>query len=246
MSNFALTPDQQDAHKALVNFLLHPTATKFILRGYAGTGKSTLVNTFLQQLPTTLKAMSFITQQPQDWDVLLTATTNKATEALTAITGEPVRTIQSALELRVETDYKTRSTRLVTRSFGVVLENTILLIDEASFIDDELDGFITSRTRNCKIIFIGDSAQIVAFKANKATVFQSGYPGAELTEVVRQAKGNPIIELATSFRNTVNNGQFTQFTPDGHHVQYLTRDNFNDAIVKEFTHPDWKQTGHGI
>jgi hypothetical protein len=240
MSNLVLTDDQQVAYKAIIAFLMDPKAVKFVLKGYAGTGKSTLVTKFLADLPTTLKTMSFVAQEKKEWTVHLTATTNKACEALSAIVHYDVVTIQSLLELVVSVDYKTKSSKLVPKTSKFVLENAIILVDEASFIDNELDRFIATRTRNCKIIYIGDPAQLTSFKGNRTQVFDAGYPEAALTEVVRQAKGNPIIELATAFRHTVNTGEFFQFSPDGHHVQHLDRETFNNAIVAEFTQPDWK------
>lgn len=73
----------------------------------------------------------------------------------------------------------------------------------------------------------------------KSPVFGQGFPTAKLTEVVRQAKGNPIIELATEFRNTVNTGDFFSFVPDGVHIQVLDRDTFEAEIIKEFDDPTW-------
>jgi hypothetical protein len=77
-------------------------------------------------------------------------------------------------------------------------------------------------------------------KSTGTPVFDANFTGAALTTVVRQAEGNPIVDLSTKFRHTVNTGEFFRFTPDGHHVQYMDRDAFNEAIKSEFTRPDWR------
>jgi hypothetical protein len=73
-----------------------------------------------------------------------------------------------------------------------------------------------------------------------APVFEAKFAGAELTQVVRQAEGNPIVDLSTKFRHAVNTGEFFSFRPDGHHVAHLDRDAFNAKIAAEFTRPDWR------
>lgn len=240
MSQLTLTSDQQAAYDSFVAFITSPTEQIFVLQGYAGTGKSTLVQRFLDDLPATLAAVRLITQKYTDWTILLTATTNKACEALSAVTGQEVKTIQSALELRVQTDYKTRETSLVPRTKNFCLENHVIFIDEASFADKQLLTYIATRTLNCKIIFIGDPAQLAPPKSGHAPVFFQGYKTATLTEVVRQAQGNQIIELATAFRNTVNGQPWSVFIPNVHQVNRLDRADFEKEILAEFARPDWR------
>lgn len=239
MTAIVLTEDQQAAYQAIVGFLSNPTSRTFVLKGFAGTGKSTLVNTFLGNLESTLKTVKFLTQTDQFWEVQLTATTHKACEALEAITGRSVKTIQSFLGLVVDTNYQTRKTSLVLKSNTKIIKNHIILIDEASQVDKDLQTKIKERTNNCKVIYIGDPAQLTPVKTNYAPVFMAGYPEVQLNEVVRQAKGNPIIDLATAFRNTVNTGEFFSFRPDGEHIRHMPRDVFGDMLKEEFTRPGW-------
>jgi hypothetical protein len=95
-------------------------------------------------------------------------------------------------------------------------------------------------TVNCKIVFIGDPAQLLPIKSSTSPVFTAGFPTAQLTEVVRQAADNPIIQLATQFRETVISGVWTPFTPDGVHVIHLDREAFDAEVLKEFSRPNWK------
>ena len=240
MSVITLTEGQQTAYEAFQKFILSTTQNVFVLEGYSGTGKTTLVERILEFVPKLLKLYKVVNPKENlHWNVKLTATTNKAAEAFSQITGQDVQTIHSALNLRVHKDYNTGKTKLVSRYNAEKLNNTILFIDEASYIDHALLKLIFEQTENCKLIFIGDPAQLLNVGCTKSPVFNKHFPTAKLTEVVRQAKGNPIIDLATSFRHTVNTGEFFSFTPDGVHIQYMDRDAFENAIIKEFDDPTW-------
>lgn len=234
-----LTKDQQNALEAFYAFLTDPIETVFVLRGYSGCGKSTLVRTLLDRLPGFIKTSKLINPTQKNYKVVLTATTNKAAENLESITGHISMTIHSFLELRVNTDYRTNTTTLVPRNADIK-EGYLIFIDEASYVDKQLLTYIFKKTANCKIVFIGDPAQLTPVKSQGTPVFDANFSGAALTTVVRQAEGNPIVDLSTKFRHTVTTGEFFSFKPDGHHVQYLERDAFNAAITAEFTRPDWR------
>jgi len=241
MKQVTFSAGQQKAYDQVIEFILHPSKKVFVLEGYSGTGKSTLVERVIDMLPKLIKTEALISANPMSaWPLQLTATTNKAAEALRQITGADVVTIHKFLNLRVSKNYKTQETMLVRRNDVPNIVNTIIVIDEASFIDRILIRKIFEHTSNCKILFIGDPAQIVDFRAKDAPVFNSGFETAKLTEVVRQAEGNPIIELSTEFRKTVTSGKFFNFKPDGVHIKHLKGDEFEAAVLAEFTRKDWK------
>ena len=233
-----LTEDQQKAMNAFQQFLLDPTETVFVLSGYSGCGKSTLVRTLLDKLPAFMKAVKLINPSQKDYEVALTATTNKAAENLARITGSSATTIHSFLSLRVSTDYKTGVTALSPRNWTPV-ESYLLFIDEASYIDSKLLELIFKLTHKCKIVFVGDPAQLTPVKSSATPVFSANFNGAALTQVVRQAEGNPIVDLSTKFRHTVNTGEFFSFKPDGHHIQQMNEADFHQAVINEFARPDW-------
>lgn len=243
--DITLTEDQQQALDAFFQFLINPAESAFVLRGYSGCGKSTLVRILLDRLPGFIKMAKLINPKQEDYDVELTATTNKAAENLGHITGQHATTIHSFLSLRVQTDYKANVTTLIPRS-SIPREGYLLFIDEASYVDKQLLKYIFQLTRNCKIVFIGDPAQLTPVKASGTPVFDAKFPGAQLSKVVRQAENNPIVDLSTKFRNTVNTGEFFSFTPDGHHVKYLPRNEFMDAIRAEFCRSDWRYSDSKI
>ena len=243
-----LTDDQQAALDSFVQFLMAPVSVEpvWVLKGYSGTGKSTLVHTLLDRLPGYIKAAELLSPDFPDYTVQLTATTNKAAETFSQITGMDVKTIHSHLGLRIDTDPRTGFKTLVANSRSHLKFNELLFIDEGSMVDSKLLSLIFQQTRDCKIVFIGDPAQLPPVKSQNTPVFQAGFPEAILTQVMRQMVDgkpcvNPITELATAFRHTVETGVWpTGFKPDGKFVKWVTRPEFGKLIEAEFIRPDWK------
>lgn len=240
-----LTADQEKAKKAFIQFLNSDDEPAFILEGYAGTGKSTLVSHLMEELPKILKTIKLVSPKSPDYIVQLTATTNKAADALRQISGMDVSTIQSFLGLTVQTDYTTRETKLVLRRYEEK-HNYLLFVDEASYVDPALLTYIFKLMKNSKVVFMGDPAQLTPVKSDNTPVFNTKFPRASLTQIVRQAAGNPIVDLSTKFRETVKSGQFFSFQPDGFHIQHLTREEFNKRVIDEFTAKGWHSSDSKI
>jgi hypothetical protein len=233
-----LTVEQSVALDFFCQFLMDPDMPVMRLSGYAGTGKSTLVRILLKRLDGYMKMWELLTSDRPDLEVALTATTNKAAEALHDITGKTVTTIHSFLGLRPVRDAGGQM-KLVPAKRASVKFDYLLFVDEASMIDPELLGLIFQQTKDCKIVFMGDKAQLLPVKHNKAPVFEAPFPEAALTQVVRQAAGSLINALATQFRETVATGIWTPFEPDGQAVIHLDREAFDQAVMTEFNRPDW-------
>lgn len=239
MNNITLTDDQQAALDAFTSFILDPMETVFVLSGYSGTGKSTLVSVITEKYSKIVNAARLIDPSIKHLSIALTATTNKAAESLSFATKDQVTTIHSFLGLRVKTDYETGVSTVTMSPKSSVVEDKLIFIDEASYIDRNLLNLIFKCTHKCKIVFMGDPAQLTPVKSADTPVFSLKTPGAHLSQVVRQAEGNPIIELSTLFRETVNTGSFFSFTPDGTAIKHVKRDDFNQAIIDEFNKPNW-------
>ena len=95
-----LTKDQQSALDAFIQFLTDPIETVFVLSGYSGTGKSSLVKVLLDRLPSIYKSIKLVDPCHKEYSVELTATTNKAAESLSYLTGSSVGHIHSYSGLR--------------------------------------------------------------------------------------------------------------------------------------------------
>jgi len=240
MTQLTLSTDQQLGYDRFLQFLANPADQVFVLEGYSGTGKTTLVSHILRDLPTLEKTLKLLSPNFKfDYEVVLSATTNKAAEALQSILHQEVRTIHSVLKLRVATNYKTGKSSLQPTS-KERLSNTLLVVDEASFMDDQLlDLTLKGIDRSCKLLLIGDPAQLLNVNATETPAFNRGYTTAKLQQVVRQAKGNPIIDLSTKFRETVNTGHWFQFVPDGQAITHLPREQFEAYIAQDFSRPEW-------
>ncbi|MFZ4464907.1 MAG: ATP-dependent DNA helicase, partial [Bacteroidales bacterium] len=205
---FEPTEGQLTAMKHLSFFLLsekpHPL---YLLRGYAGTGKTTLVTTLVEVLPEL--GMRYV----------LLAPTGRAAKVLSSYTGKPASTIHRKIY---------RMANHPDNGFSMFLaENkhtkTVFIVDEASMIGDNsgdkgffshhnlLDDFMqyVSEGQNCRILFIGDHAQLppVGLETSPAldinqlkTAYSITAAQFELTEVMRQSLESGILFNATALR----------------------------------------------
>lgn len=246
MSDLTLSADQQRAYEAFCQLVQDPMQTVLVIEGYAGTGKSTLINKCVQDLPKLIKTMRLLQIKAPAYQLYLTATTNKAVDTLRGIVGMEAQTIYSLLGLRMQTNYEDMSVRIALGRNARVVEDAVIFIDEASLVNYDLLRYIFKQTRRCKLVFVGDPAQLIDHKTKAAPVFARDYPRVSLTEVVRQAAGSPVLELATAFRNTVSTGEFFQFTPDNQHVFHMGRTDFDQAVIDEFTRPDWQEAASRV
>ena len=135
-----LTEDQEQAVDVFSKFL--ESSDKYmVIQGAAGSGKSTLVKHLVRLVKNRYKMYSLLLKKNKaenEFDFAYTATTNKAAAVLSNFMQQPVSTIHSLLKLVVVNDYSTGSTKLKPRKDYCLIYNTLIIIDEASFISDEL------------------------------------------------------------------------------------------------------------
>ena len=204
------TDGQREACHKMAAFLYDPDPTAaFVLNGYAGTGKTSLVSALIQSAP----ALHIKT--------LLLAPTGRAAKVLSAYSGQPAFTIHKRI-------YQT-----VTDGRGMVhicrAKNkhryTLFIVDEASMIGlhsegaasghsllDDLIDFVMDGD-HCRLMFIGDTAQLPPVGADDSPALNleflrqatplHPYP-ATLTEVVRQQKNSGILYNATLLRMQIS------------------------------------------
>ncbi len=191
----------------------------FVLKGYAGTGKTTVVSTVVNNL-FRLKMKS-----------VLLAPTGRAAKVLKSYSGKPAFTIHKKIYL---------IGRRPDGSMQMVLNknkhsNTIFFTDEASMIqtgDLTGDSLFSNRNvmedlveyvrsgKNCKLVLIGDTAQLppVGMDISPAldldylkSVFQASILHFELKEVVRQSLDSGILTNATEIRNRIEDTGLERF-----------------------------------
>jgi exodeoxyribonuclease-5 len=194
----------------------------FVLTGYAGTGKTTLISALIK----TLNELKIKT-------VLLTPT-GRAAKVLSSYSGYSASTIHKCI-------YRKKSTKIVNSGFDIDYnrhKNTVFVVDEASMIGnidqggifgsgrllDDLLNFVFSGT-NCRIILSGDTAQLPPVGTTLSPAVDVKYLesldmkvfSAELSDVVRQSEGSGILHNATLIREEINSGIFNipKFKLDG-------------------------------
>ena len=210
--NFPYEPtlEQEIAVKSLSEFLLSTLADEvFILRGYAGTGKTSLVGALVKTM-----------NQLQQKSVLL-APTGRAAKVFSAYAGHSAFTIHKKI-------YRQQSFSNEISNFSIndnLATNTLFIVDEASMISNEgLSGSVFGTGRllddlvqfvysgqGCRLLLMGDTAQLppVGEELSPA-LFADALEGyglevreVDLTQVVRQVQQSGILWNATQLRQLI-------------------------------------------
>jgi exodeoxyribonuclease-5 len=217
------TAQQRDVFAMLENFLPSTNADDcFILKGYAGTGKTTLISALVKVLPR-LKLKS-----------VLLAPTGRAAKVITNYSGKKAFTIHKKI-------YRKKVAASPEMNFVLgdnIMENTLFIVDEASMISDQVHDYSRQSLlqdlisyvyngKNCKLMLVGDTAQLppvgsdISPALDKLFVseqFRLNVFTYELTDVVRQEKESGILFNATQLRELVRKGEevFPKFNIKGY------------------------------
>ena len=187
-----LTRDQQNAIKLISEWFFNTDDQVFVLAGYAGTGKTFLIDYLVKEV-LHLKAGE---------EVVFTSPTGKA--AVNIIQkGTLAGTVHGLIYIRNEDDFDVdengeiiQNSRLSFYKREKIDERIrLIIVDEASMINEEILSDLLSFQIKC--LFTGDSAQLPPVNG-VCKLLQN--PHYELKEIVRQEKDNPIVQLATMAR----------------------------------------------
>lgn len=188
-----LSDDQVAALEKMKQFVKNKEPI-LVLQGYAGTGKTYLLREFIKYLNKSYK------------DYILCAPTHKAKLVLGEVTQcENTITLHSLLALApnveiFELDYKD----LKFKSTGLAHfpEDSIIIIDEASMITDELYKLLTELGNKNKdqILFIGDKAQLAPINSKGTSLVFNNDNKITLTKIFRQKEDNKLGDLLFSLR----------------------------------------------
>lgn len=181
---------------------------EMIISGPGGVGKTHLmghlIDVILPRYYDTCKMMGIL---PEYNSVEMTATTNKAADALSDATKRPTATAHSFLNLKVTDDYSTGESKLTRTGGWTVHGQKILFIDECSMIDTPLLSAIREGTIQSKIVYVGDHCQLAPIMETLSPIYRQGLPFFELTEPMRT--NDPHLQaLNQQLRNTVETGEF--------------------------------------
>jgi len=224
------TVKQDNALQMVSKFLLSQNYEElFLLKGYAGTGKTSIVGTLVKN----------------SWKInknlVLLAPTGRAAKVISNYSNKEAFTIHKKI-------YYPKSKKGGGISFSLQKnkhKNTIFIVDESSMIPDtspdsilfdkgsllsDLIQYVYSG-HQCKLILIGDTAQLPPIKLDispaldKATLenyFNKKVVTIELDEVVRQEKGSGILWNASSIRESLEDEFYDTFK--------FEKENFPDII----------------
>ncbi|GAB5461999.1 ATP-dependent DNA helicase [Hoeflea alexandrii] len=183
------SPQQDEALKAVSRWLKDGRTPIFRLFGYAGTGKTTLAKYFAEHV---------------DGEVLFAAFTGKAAQVLRARGAKNARTIHSLIyrpkgeeEVSDEETGKTTVSPLFSiNRQSPLAQAALIIIDECSMVDEALGKDLMSF--GTPILVLGDPGQLPPISGGG--FFTEHEPDILLTEIHRQARDNPIIDLAMQVR----------------------------------------------
>jgi len=210
------TNDQLNAIKAIVLFIAGNTNDSiFLLTGYAGTGKTSLISAIVH----TLESFNI--------ESVLLAPTGRAAKVLASYTGRSSFTIHKHI-------YRQKSSSDGMGRFELdrnMHSDAFFIIDEASMISGEtaevsvfgsgclLDDLIeyVYRGRNCKLILVGDIAQLPpvgsalspALSSQDLSLYGFNIETAELRDVVRQTRESGILMNATNVRRKITDNDLS-------------------------------------
>lgn len=203
------TTGQAEALARIANFISKSgSGDTYLLKGYAGTGKTTIIGSLVRVLPA------------HGVKVVLMAPTGRAAKVMTGYSGKPAFTIHRKI-------YRPRISDGAWLTYALTPNqhtHTLFIVDEASMIADSAtpEFFGSGRNllqdlieyvkagANCRLLLVGDVAQLPpvgqpvspALDIKKLVSHYGLRAGHfELTEVVRQAEGSGILMNATRLRN---------------------------------------------
>jgi hypothetical protein len=229
-SHVTLTGDQRAALAALEGFMNDPEKQVFILRGYAGTGKTFL----MEGVAAWLQSLSR--------SVLFTAPTGRAAKVLQNRTGKTTHTIHRAIYSLESSSEDTGATafRLANRE-AEPDAHWVFVVDEASMLGDNTEGestglsFGSGRLLNdyiryadfrqyphTKLVLVGDNAQLPPVGMDFSPALSADYIAleyrlqvaeAELRDVVRQESDSDLLRSATGLRSALAERKLTTRLP---------------------------------
>ena len=230
LNPLTLTESQKKILKEMIHFVTDDLHTKiYILHGYAGTGKTTLIKSLIEELTSI------------DKNCLLLATTGRAASILSQKTGRNAHTIHSNIytfsgiqeeDEQGKDPWMSDSGQLFLQfqtKVKTIVENQVVIIDEASMIshlperNDNpaqygtgalLHDFMAHYEKS-KIIMVGDHCQLPPVSSEPFSaalsktflekVFDIQVREGWLREIHRQSQdpGNPILKIASYFRKHI-------------------------------------------
>jgi len=214
-------------------------STIFLLKGFAGTGKTTLIKSLVRTLPQFNRS------------AVLMAPTGRAAKVMGNYSAKRAYTIHKYI-YQLQTD---RLGRMVFRLRPNKSRDCLFVVDEASMINDQLGEYNSSlladlmdfvdRGKNCQLLLVGDTAQLPPIHSEESPALDADHllrhysfeaSEIELTEVMRQEENSVLLLNATRLREIQQQRPYPQpkfqLGPDVIRLQNgnEVEDALNDAV----------------
>ncbi len=211
---FTPTDAQRNSIYVLSRFLLSSKSKcALLIKGYAGTGKTTLMSSLV----------SFLKEEGKS--SILLAPTGRAAKVLSNYTGQTAFTIHKYIYRRtMDKEGNSRFSLAPNRRKGA-----LFIVDEASMLSDSKgmtgESLLSDLIEHvfsgpgCKLVLLGDDAQLPPVGMSESPALEVEHlihdyyltmAQCVLDEVVRQAEGSAILSLATSIRKKIFSGEFDE------------------------------------
>ncbi|MFY7811148.1 MAG: ATP-dependent DNA helicase [Flavobacterium sp.] len=250
--NFPFQPTEKQLifFKNINQFLLNTYNNEiFLLKGYAGTGKTSVVNALVKSLPLI------------NFKIILLAPTGRAAKVLSQYTQNNAFTIHKKIYF----------TDTISGKFNQSLQqnkhiNTLFVVDEASMLSNEsqfqqnslLEDVIhyVYSGKNCKLLLIGDDAQLPPVFLTYSPALNKDYLKTEFfldvlevvfNQVMRQSLESGILYNATLLRLAIQENNFSDFSfitknypdiiylSDGYDIENAIQDSYQNNGIEETT-----------
>lgn len=173
--------------------------SSFVIQGYAGTGKTQMILELIKYLDNIKK------------NIVLCAPTHKAKLVLERFTEREAITLHKLLSLSpnieiFELDFNSLLFK-VGKSTLLFPMNGVIICDEASMVNDDLFSLLNQKAKvnNCRIIFVGDKAQLRPVNAKDHSLVFSLPNNSTLTKIYRQENESGLSAILPVLRNSVIN-----------------------------------------
>lgn len=261
-----LNQGQIRAFDDIMDFINDPQHDAFVLKGYAGTGKTFLVK----------RVINYLMHVHPKHKIAITAPTNKAVQVLYMSSSQSTNVAQPSLfedlfdsesRLMYSTIHKLlRYKEVISPDGKLTFQPDVsgkgrldiynyLIIDEVSMLDDKLCRDIMRFSKNIRIIFMGDPAQIPPVHKEDCIPFRDSqtefkFKMAELTEIMRQKGEHAVVDTSFHIRRNLLMTQpvtmlRTKLNAKGHGIVYLDsrteKPKVKPLLTELFTSKEFKE-----
>jgi hypothetical protein len=245
-----LNNDQIAAFESILEFMDSDAYDAFVLKGYAGTGKTFLVKRIIEYIVSTYPKVK----------IAITAPTNKAVRVLEVDNPfDPDNTSKAVFKdtfggrnrVSYSTIHKLLGLKEQISATGVqsfvedkksdsnIKDYSFLIVDEVSMLDDDICRMVMRHTDTVNIMFMGDPAQIppvkrvdsIPLRKQNEYTFKVGV----LKQIMRQTGEHPVVDASFLLRNNLSVNQpiptlKTNLNKEGKGIIFINAENEKNTI----------------